>query len=129
MTANSKTQNPEAEAELNQQQIRSGENVFQVLANPRRRRLIWCLAMSTNWSMTKREIAAHIAAVEEEAIATRDVDYGDVTNIVHKLQDYHLEPLEDINVITVDQDRVTATPHLLEVMPMLAHGKCFTGPE
>jgi hypothetical protein len=79
--------------------------------------------------MTKREIAAHIAAAEAEAIATREVDYGDVTEIIHKLQDYHLDPLEDINAINVDQDRITATPRIVDIMPVLVHGRCFSGPE
>lgn len=128
MTRNNQTGSSESEAALNQR-TQSGDTIFQVLSNSRRRRLIWCLAMAPNWSMTKREIAAHIAAVENQAVATRDVDYGDVTNIVHKLQNYHLSPLEDSNVITVDGDRITATPHLLEVMPILVHGQCFTGPQ
>lgn len=129
MTTSNESRRSESDVLTNNQQTQSKDNVFDVLSNSRRRRVVWCLALSPNWSMTKREIAAHIAAAEAEAIATREVDYGDVTEIIHKLQDYHLDPLEDINAINVEQDRITATSRIVDIMPVLVHGRIFAGPD
>ncbi|MFA9427339.1 hypothetical protein [Natronorubrum sp. A-ect3] len=45
--------------------------------------------------------------------------------MVHKLQDYHLDPLAELGVIKRDRDTVTAGPSFDAVLPMLVSGEQF----
>lgn len=104
---------------------RSADNVFQVLSNSRRRRVISCLAMAESETMEIREIAAIIAAVEQQKVASEDVSRKFVTEIYHKLKDYHLEPLSEIDVIEHERETVSTGSQFAKAHLMLVYGTNF----
>lgn len=75
--------------------------------------------------MTVREIAAHIAAAEAGKVASEDISRQSVTEMVHKLRDYHLGPLDKLDIIKWDRDTVTEGPSFDAVLPVLVSGETF----
>lgn len=81
--------------------------------------------MAENGTMEIREIAAIIAAVEQQKIASEDVSRKLVTEIYHKLKDYHLKPLSEIDVIEHERETVSIGSQFDKAHLMLVHGRNF----
>lgn len=81
--------------------------------------------MAENGTMEIREIAAIIAAIEEGSVASEDVSRKFVTEIYHKLTDYHLQPLSEIDVIEQERETVSTGSQFDKAHLMLVHGTNF----
>ena len=100
----------------------SERTIPELMACDRRRRIIWCLAIADGWTLTIRQLASHIAALEEDAIPV-EMSREDVTQLNTNLKRYHVSPLEKTDIITADGDTLQPGPRFFEVLPIVRIGE------
>lgn len=95
-------------------------DLYKVLAEPRRRRIMLCLAMSNNHQMTIRQLGSHIKAIEDEVDPLK-IDRSESTTVRHSIKRYHLPTLASLDIVTVDREIVQAGDQFGTVLATL----CF----
>ncbi|MDB9248701.1 transcriptional regulator [Halorubrum ezzemoulense] len=90
----------------------SEDEVFEILSNRRRRFVIHALKRAEG-PIEVSELSTHVTAWEHDIDPT-DVKYEDRRNVYSTLQRTHLPKLEEVNVVTVDDEAnlVEPTPEL-----------------
>ena len=96
--------------------------IYELMTNSRRRRIIGCLAIAEGWTLTIRQVASHIVALEAAEIPT-EIGRSKVTDMNTQLKRRHTGPLETAGIITVDGDAIQPGPHFFEVLPIVFIGE------
>lgn len=98
------------------------KDVYDLMSCSRRRQAVWCLAVADGWELTLRQLAAHVAALHEDAVAV-EMRRDDVTSMRTSLNRYHISPLEEAGIIVVDGDLIRPGPHFFAVLPIIQHAE------
>lgn len=94
-------------SQLPEQNQKSDIDLFTILAEPRRRRIVFCLAMSKDHQMTTTQLGSHIRSIEDGANPL-DVDRSDATTTRHSIKRHHIQKLESLDIVDIDREIVRA---------------------
>ncbi len=82
-------------------------DLYSVLADSRRRRIVFCLAMSEEHRMTTKQLGSHLRSVEDDTDPL-EVGRRDSTTVRHSIKRHHLPKLTSLDIVEVDREVVRA---------------------
>lgn len=108
-----------------QSHLTSDADIHQLLSSSRRRQMIWCLATAGRWEMPLQDVASHVVAYQQQERAV-EVPRSDATEMYHSLKRYHLGPLVELDVLTVDEGSVISPgPRFFDILPVLVRTQAW----
>ena len=100
----------------------SDEDIYRLLSDPRRRQIIWILAVADDWQMSIHQLASHVAAYENQKEHS-ELSRSDITPVRNSIKRYHIGPLSDLNVVNIDWRTVTPSHRFFGAVRVILRGQ------